>query len=75
MAGLIGAVVLIMVAVWLLAGKQRPREVAPEDDVTTPIDLEELEAAERELEEDLEGRELDDGWDDDTDDWGPGTAR
>jgi len=75
MAGLIGAVVLIMVAVWLLAGRQRPREVAPEDDVTTPIDLEELEEAERELEDDLEAGELEDGWDDDADDWGPGAAR
>lgn len=63
--------------IWLfrptrLAGP-RPRALpAPEDDITTPIDKDELEAAERELEQDRGARAL--GEDPDAeDDWGPGT--
>jgi len=75
MATLIGVVALMVLAVWLLGGRRSPRRAAPEDDVTTPIDAEELARAEREVADDPEARSLDDGWEDDRDDWGPGTPR
>jgi len=50
--------------------KPRRATPAPEDDVTTPIDREELEQAERELRE-SRGRSLDEAEDDD---WGPGAG-
>lgn len=61
---LIGALLL-----WLLGvGKKRPP--APEDDVTTPIDREELDEAEREV-RNAEGS----GDPEAGDDWGPGTGK
>ena len=62
----IGIAVVVAFLLWLLgAGKKRP--VAPEDDVTTPIDREELHEAERDVQEA-------EGTGDADDDWGPGTS-
>ena len=55
---------------WLFRPVPRRAVPAPEDDVRTPIDREELEAAERELREAGEARPL---GQEDEDDWGPGT--
>jgi hypothetical protein len=72
MAELLGVVAIVAVVVWLLGSRRRPVP-APEDDVTSPVDHSELEAAERELGEDLKARPLHDGFEDeDADDWGPG---
>jgi hypothetical protein len=64
---------------WMFGfGKHRP-EAAPEDDIQTPIDENELEAAERELQADGSARPIgealagEEGSEDD--DWGPGTGR
>jgi len=69
----IGVAALLAVLWWLFAPRRRRATPAPEDDVTTPIDREELEEAERELRQDPRPRGLDQGFDDDEDDWGPGT--
>lgn len=72
----IGIAALIALFLWL-AGVGRPaRVVAPEDDVSTPIDEDELSAAERELRADPGARPIHEAAEsdpDDPDDWGPGT--
>lgn len=71
---LLGLVIIVGLALWLVGGGRRRRAAAPEDDVTSPIDREALEGAERELEADREARPLHDGIDEEeADDWGPGT--
>ena len=73
MSTLIALALVAAVLVWLMAPGRR-RVVAPEDDVETPRDQDELTEAEQELEEDGGARPLRDGYDDeDADDWGPGT--
>jgi hypothetical protein len=67
----IGVAVLGALLVWLFIPRRRGMP-APEDDVRTPIDQEELDEAERELRGDPGARPLDRGMDDDQDDWGPG---
>jgi len=67
----IGVAVLGALLVWLFLPSRRPLP-APEDDVETSIDQEELAEAERELEDDPGARPLERGLDDDQDDWGPG---
>lgn len=57
---------------WLMGFGREQRQVAPEDDVTTPIDEAALEEAEQELAEAEETRSIDE---DSDDDWGPGTGR
>ena len=70
----IGVAALAAILWWLFAPRRQRATPAPEDDVTTPIDREELEEAERELRQDPRPRSLDQGIDDDDeDDWGPGT--
>jgi hypothetical protein len=69
----IGVAALVAVLWWLFVPRRQRAAPAPEDDVTTPIDREELEEAERELEQDPRPRSLEQGLDDDEDDWGPGT--
>jgi hypothetical protein len=71
----IGAVALAAVLAWLLGFGKRERMVAPEDDVETPTDVDELTEAEAEVMG--EGaRPITDAFDDDDDeDWGPGTSR
>jgi hypothetical protein len=66
---IIAAVAIGAVLLWLFGGSRKRAAPAPEDDVTTAIDREELEAAERELAEDAEARDADD----EEEDWGPGT--
>lgn len=68
---LIGLAVLAALGIWLFLPQRRSMP-APEDAVKTPIDQAELEEAERELREDRGARPLDQGLDDDRDDWGPG---
>ena len=73
MSGLIALALVAALVVWLLAPGRR-RRVAPEDDVGTPIDEDELAQAERELRDDRGARPLRDGYDkEEGDDWGPGT--
>lgn len=64
---------------WLVgAGKRKPGP-APEDDMVTPLDEDELAAAERELRGDAGARPIGEAMADeaggDDDDWGPGTGR
>lgn len=73
MTGLIAVLLLAAIVFWIFGGKRAPRDVAPEDDVTSPVDEAELAEAEAELTEDTETRELAD--DEDDDDWGPGASR
>jgi len=69
----IGLVLAVALLVWLLGvGKRRP--IAPEDDVTTPIDHDELTEAEREIKDDPDAKPAADAVDDDNDDWGPGSG-
>jgi hypothetical protein len=66
----VGIALIAVLLIWLLGvGKRKP--VAPEDDVDTPIDEEELAEAEAELKDDPDARPT---GDDDEDDWGPGTG-
>ncbi|HEY4099987.1 MAG TPA: hypothetical protein VGM20_03825 [Gemmatimonadales bacterium] len=59
--------------IWLLGlGKGKP--IAPEDDVDTPVDADELTEAERAVKDDPDARAAADAVDDDTDDWGPGSG-
>lgn len=74
MASLIGLVALVAVLVWLLGPARRRRTPAPEDDVASPVDQAELEEAEAGLRDDPRARPVEDGFDDDEDDWGPGTG-
>jgi hypothetical protein len=60
---------------WLLGAGRPGSRPAPEDDVVTPLDETELAAAERELREDPEARPIHDAFEDDDDDWGPGTSK
>jgi hypothetical protein len=71
MASLLGFAALEGLILWAF-GRRSRTPPAPEDDVTTPIDHEELARAERELGEDPDPREATGGWDEDEDDWGPG---
>mgnify|MGYP001366560964 CR=1 FL=1 len=71
MAAVFAVLALVGLMVWVAAGRRPPAVPAPEDDVTTPIDRAELEAAERELLEDSDPGSFEDEADDD---WGPGVA-
>ena len=84
MGGLIAVAVLIALLAWLFGFGKEGREPAPEDDVTTPVDMDELEAAELEVRDDRSIRSIADAMKDaeasidqaaDDDDWGPGTGR
>lgn len=77
MGSLIGIAAMIALLLWLLGvGKARP-VVAPEDDVSTPTDTDELAEAEAELAEDPSPRPIHEAMEgeDDDEDWGPGTSR
>ena len=68
----IGVAVIAALLVWLLGlGKRKP--IAPEDDVDTPIEHDELSEAEREIKDDPTARPAADSVDDE-DDWGPGSG-
>lgn len=64
--------VLLALGAWLLLPSRRAPP-APEDDIVSPIDKDELAEAERELREDSRARPLDQASDEVEDDWGPGT--
>jgi hypothetical protein len=71
----VGVAALIALFLWLTGVGRSPRLPAPEDDVTTPIDHDELAAAERELRDDAGARPIQETAEsdpDDPDDWGPG---
>jgi len=70
--GLLGLVLVLALIVWVVRPR-RPAFPAPEDDLTTPVDREELEAAERELLQDPTPLSIEGEFDDD--DWGPGAPR
>ena len=72
MGTLLTVAVILAFLAWLLFPRRRSMP-APEDDVASPIDKEELAAAERELSEDPGARPLDQASEDVEDDWGPGT--
>ena len=79
MSNLVAVALIAAFLAWLLgAGKRKPMP-APEDDVETPIDETELEAAEREMRSDASARPINEAMKDeeggDDDDWGPGTSR
>ena len=59
---------------WLLGIGKRQDRRAPEDDVDTPINTDELEAAERDVRDDPDARAAADAVDNDDDDWGPGSG-
>ena len=72
----IGIAALLALFLWLTGIGRSPRQPAPEDDVVTPIDEDELAAAERELREDPLARPIHETAEtdpDDPEDWGPGT--
>lgn len=71
----VGIAAMAALLVWLLGiGKrQDARKPEPEDDVHTPIDNAELEAAEREIQNDPDAKAAADAVDSD-DDWGPGAG-
>lgn len=69
----IGVAVIAALLVWLLGiGKRKP--IAPEDDVDTPVDRDELAQAEREIKDDPTAKPAADAVDDNDDDWGPGSG-
>ena len=78
MAGsLLGLAVLIAPLMWFMGfGRSRPAP-APEDDITTPLDHDELAEAEADLAHDPGARPIHEalGEEGDDDDWGPGTGR
>jgi hypothetical protein len=69
----IGVIVIGAALVWLL-GLGRRRSIAPEDDVNSSIDHDELAAAERDVRNDPDAKAAADAVDDDDDDWGPGSG-
>jgi hypothetical protein len=74
MASIIGLAALGALLVWFLGIGRRPPIVAPEDDLETPIELDELEEAEREIRDDPDAQAAADAMVDDDDDWGPGSG-
>ena len=74
MGTLIAVGLIVAFLLWLIGAGRRDREIAPEDDVETPLDRDELAEAEAELMEDAEARSIDEAMEDD-EDWGPGTGR
>ena len=71
----LGVAALVALFLWLVGFGRRTPVVAPEDDIETPLDADDLAEAERELAEDPEARPIHDAFDDDDDDdWGPGTS-
>ncbi len=63
-------VVIAALLLWFFWPKPRRATPEPEDDVTTPIDYEELEEAERDVKDARGAQSIDE---EDRDDWGPGT--
>lgn len=74
MMGIIGLAAGIGLFLWLIGFGRREPIVAPEDDVTTPTDVDELALAEQELADDASARPIHEAFEDDDDDWGPGSG-
>ena len=77
MGSLIGMAALGALLLWLLGfGKAKPVP-APEDDVTTATDQDELAEAESELDDDPAARPIQEAMEgeDDDEEWGPGSSR
>ncbi|HEX3926775.1 MAG TPA: hypothetical protein VHW65_02165 [Gemmatimonadales bacterium] len=70
----IGLIALGALLIWLLGVGKRRDVPASEDDVDTPVDLDELEAAERAVKDDPDAKAAADAVDDDDEDWGPGSG-
>jgi hypothetical protein len=70
----VGIAAIAALLVWLLGVGKRQDARAAEDDVETPIDHAELDAAEREIRNDPDAKPAADAVDDDDDDWGPGSG-
>ena len=75
MMALIGVAAAVAFLCWLVGFGRREPVVAPEDDIDTPTDLDELELAERELAADPEARPIHDAFENDDDDGGPGAGQ
>lgn len=79
MGSLIGLVALAALFIWLLGVGTRRPVPAPEDDVQSPIQRDELAEAEAELREDRSARSIGEalaaepGEEEDDEDWGPGS--
>jgi len=70
----IGIALMVAFLAWMLGiGKRQDRRAA-EDDMNTPIDHDELDAAERAVQHDPDAKAAADAMVDDDDDWGPGTG-
>ena len=77
MGSLIGIAAMVAILLWLLGfGKARPGP-APEDDIDTPTNADELAEAEAELADDPSARPIHEAMEgeDDDEDWGPGSGR
>ncbi len=72
MGSILLGVLSVAFLAWLTGVGREKHIPAPEDDLTTPIDEAELEAAEQELLAAEETTTLEESEDDD---WGPGTGR
>jgi len=72
---LIGLAALLGLLAWFLMPRNKP-VAAPEDDITTPLDHDELAEAEAEVMSE-DARPINEalGEDGDDDDWGPGASR
>ena len=70
----VGIAAMAALLVWLLGVGRRQDARPPEDDVETPIDHAELDAAEREIRDDPDAKAAADAVDNDDDDWGPGSG-
>lgn len=80
MSSIIAFALVAAFLAWLLGfGGRKHAAPAPEDDIETPIDQDELTLAELEVRDDSSARSIADAMKDeeegDDDDWGPGTGR
>ncbi len=70
----IGVAVVAFALVWFLGIGRRKPIVAPEDDLDTPVDRDELAEAERAVKDDPDAKAAADAVIDDDEDWGPGSG-
>ncbi|HEY4321112.1 MAG TPA: hypothetical protein VGM77_08010 [Gemmatimonadales bacterium] len=69
----IALALIVALLIWLMGiGRRAP--IAPDDDVDSPIDHDELAEAERAIRDDPTAKAAADAVDDDEDDWGPGSG-
>jgi hypothetical protein len=70
----IGLGVMAVLLIWLLGIGRRKPIVAPEDDVDSAVDHDELAEAEAAIKDDPDAKAAADAVADDDDDWGPGSG-